>query len=164
MALVRGTLPYPNNMQENPTLHVKNHYLNHDYLGDEIAQHGVIMQSQNAQSDCMCCGRTPDNTLWQLEVQSQPDQRWFQIGIPRCKQILAAALRVRERATLNPPLQQTLAAAERANGEAPRTDEIRLMGALQRPKLPSATEVARLDAYLATMRVQPGDEAVDPRE
>ncbi|MBX9677532.1 MAG: hypothetical protein K2X38_02130 [Gemmataceae bacterium] len=151
MALIRGTLPYPRNMQENPVLHFKNHYLNHDYLGDEIARFDAVMHNHNSYGDCMCCGRMPDNTLWQLEVQSQPDQRWFQIGIPRCKQILAAALRVRERATSNPALQRSLAAAEGAIGEIPRTDEIKLMGTLLRAKLANAADVARLNLYLATL-------------
>jgi hypothetical protein len=151
MALVRGALPYPNNMQENPVLHIKNHYLNHDYLADKIAQHGVSMHDHPSQGDCMCCGRTPDDTLWQVETQSQPDQVWFQIGIPRCKQILAAALRVREKATLSTVLEQALAAVGQAIRQAPRKDEILVMGTLLRPRLTNPAEVARLDAYLATL-------------
>ena len=155
MALVRGTLPYPNNMQEHPVLRVKHHYLNHDYLADQIAHHGAVMHDHATQGNCMCCGRPPNDTLWQVETQTQPDQEWFQIGIPRCKQIVAAALRVRQKATLNAVLERALAAAGRAIGEAPLKDEIRLMGELLRPKLTNAAEVTRLDAYLGTLR-RPG--------
>jgi hypothetical protein len=151
MALVRGTLPFPNNMRQTPGQPAKNHYLNHDALADKIAQHGAIMHDCQAQGDCMCCGRTPDDTLWQVEVQSQPDQEWFQIGMPRCKQILAAALRVRQYATLNQTLAQLLGTLQQAIHEPPRVDEIRLMGSLLRPRLTNAAEVARLDAYLATL-------------
>lgn len=152
MAVIRGTLPFTNNMQANPQRKPsKNHYLNHDYLAGKIADHPVVMSDHRALGDCMCCGREPADTLWQIVIQTQPDHEWFQIGIPRCTQILTAALRVRERATSDPNLEQALALAGQKLGDDPRPDEIRLMGELLRSQLTMQVEIAKLDAYLATV-------------
>ncbi len=125
MALVQGTLPYPNNMATQPGLPAPNHYLCHDHLADEMALHGANMRSQPKRGACMCCGVMPGHTLWQIEVQTHPDQKFYQIGIPRCQQILAAALRVRQRATVNPVLGARLTALEQGLGVFPLSDEIK---------------------------------------
>jgi hypothetical protein len=115
-----------------------NVYHNHHELANKIHQHGTILRgATTAEDHCMCCGREPGrrNQLHEVEIQTSPDQEYFQIGIGRCEQILRAAIVVRRLASADPEVQNRMQGYEDMLGDPPRQSELVEMGNLLLPEL-----------------------------